>query len=106
MKVPFVLLFLFGFGYVGTVSAWQARLGQSLCRFWQRRESAVSLVAAPGCAAGALTRVQRSPGQRHGLSSRRGRLCPGRQMHPCRHVRRPCAHASTCHHEMIAVTVD
>jgi hypothetical protein len=47
ISVPFLLLFLFGFGYVGTVSAWQAWLGQSLGRFWQRRESAVSLVAAP-----------------------------------------------------------
>ena len=44
ISVPFLLLFLFGFGQVGTVSAW---LGQSLGRFWQRRESAVSLVAAP-----------------------------------------------------------
>ena len=47
ISVPFLLLFLFGFGYVGTVSAWQAWLGQSLHRFWQRPESAVSLVAAP-----------------------------------------------------------
>ena len=29
------------------MSAWQAWLGQSLHRFWQRPESAVSLVAAP-----------------------------------------------------------
>ena len=49
ISVPFLLLFLFGFGYVGTVSAWQAWLGQSLRRFWQRRESvpAVSMMAAP-----------------------------------------------------------
>jgi cellulose synthase/poly-beta-1,6-N-acetylglucosamine synthase-like glycosyltransferase len=47
ISVPFLLLFLFGFGYVGTVSAWQAWLGQSLRRFWQRPEGAVSLVAAP-----------------------------------------------------------
>jgi cellulose synthase/poly-beta-1,6-N-acetylglucosamine synthase-like glycosyltransferase len=47
ISVPFLLLFLFGFGYVGTVSAWQAWLGQSLRRFWQRPEGTVSLVAAP-----------------------------------------------------------
>ena len=47
ISVTFLLLFLFGFGYVGTVSAWQAWLGQSLRRFWQRPEGTVSLVAAP-----------------------------------------------------------
>jgi len=40
LSVPFLLLFLFGFGYVGTVSAWQAWLGQSMRRFWQRPEGA------------------------------------------------------------------
>jgi cellulose synthase/poly-beta-1,6-N-acetylglucosamine synthase-like glycosyltransferase len=49
ISVPFLLLFLFGFGYVGTVSAWQGWLGQSLRGVWQRAEEApaVSLVAAP-----------------------------------------------------------
>jgi hypothetical protein len=49
ISVPFLLLFLFGFGYVGTVSAWQGWLGQSLRRLWQRAEEApaVSLVSAP-----------------------------------------------------------
>jgi cellulose synthase/poly-beta-1,6-N-acetylglucosamine synthase-like glycosyltransferase len=50
LSVPFLLLFLFGFGYVGTVSAWQGWLGQSLRRLWQRAEEsapAISLVAAP-----------------------------------------------------------
>jgi hypothetical protein len=53
LSVPFLLLFLFGFGYVGTVSAWQGWLGQSLRRLWQRAESApaISLVAAPLVAA-------------------------------------------------------
>jgi len=47
ISVPFLLLFLFGFGYVGTVSAWQGWLGQSLRRVWQRPEGAVSMVSAP-----------------------------------------------------------
>jgi hypothetical protein len=53
LSVPFLLLFLFGFGYVGTVSAWQGSLGQSLRRLWQRAEStpALSMVAAPLVAA-------------------------------------------------------
>jgi hypothetical protein len=53
LSVPFLLLFLFGFGYVGTVSAWQGSLGQSLRHLWQRAESAPSLpmVAAPLVAA-------------------------------------------------------
>jgi hypothetical protein len=44
-----LLLFLFGFGYVGTVSAWQGWLGQSLRGLWQRAEEApaVSLMASP-----------------------------------------------------------
>ena len=53
ISVPFLLLFLFGFGYVGTVSAWQGSLGQSVRRLWQRAESApaLSMVAAPLVAA-------------------------------------------------------
>jgi hypothetical protein len=53
LSVPFLLLFLFGFGYVGTVSAWQGWLGQSLRRFWQRPAGApeVSMMAAPLVAA-------------------------------------------------------
>jgi len=53
LSVPFLLLFLFGFGYVGTVSAWQGWLGQSVRRFWERPEGAhaVSLVGAPLVAA-------------------------------------------------------
>jgi hypothetical protein len=47
ISVPFLLLFLFGFGYVGTVSAWQGWLGQSLRSLWQRPEGAVSMVSAP-----------------------------------------------------------
>ena len=47
ISVPFLLLFLFGFGYVGTVSAWQGWLGQSLRRVWQRPEGVVSMVSAP-----------------------------------------------------------
>jgi hypothetical protein len=53
LSVPFLLLFLFGFGYVGTVSAWQGWLGQSMRRLWQRPERAmeVSIMAAPMVAA-------------------------------------------------------
>jgi hypothetical protein len=53
LSVPFLLLFLFGFGYVGTVSAWQGWLGQSLRRIWQRAGNApaISLMAAPLVAA-------------------------------------------------------
>ena len=41
VSVPFLLLFLFGFSYVGAVSAWQGGFGQSLRRLWQRTEDAV-----------------------------------------------------------------
>ena len=53
VSVPFLLLFLFDFGYVGTVSAWQGSLGQSVRRLWQRAERApsLSMVAAPLVAA-------------------------------------------------------
>ena len=53
ISVPFLLLFLFGFGYVGVVSAWQGGFGQALRRLWQRPDRAIpvsmmssSLVAA------------------------------------------------------------
>jgi hypothetical protein len=42
LSVPFLLLFLFGFGYVGVVSAWQGGLGQALRQLWQRTEAAVA----------------------------------------------------------------
>jgi hypothetical protein len=53
ISVPFLLLFLFGFGYVGTVSAWQGWLGQSLRGLWQRPERTVdvAIMAAPLVAA-------------------------------------------------------
>jgi hypothetical protein len=44
VSVPFLLLFLFGFGYVGALSAWQGGFGQALRKLWQREEP---LVAAP-----------------------------------------------------------
>jgi hypothetical protein len=43
MSVPFLLLFLFGFAYVGVVSAWQGGFGQALRGLWQRPQ-AVDLV--------------------------------------------------------------
>jgi len=53
ISVPFLLLFLFGFGYVGALSAWQGGFVQSLRGLWQRPGSALpvsmmssSLVAA------------------------------------------------------------
>jgi hypothetical protein len=53
ISVPFLLLFLFGFGYVGTVSAWQGWLGQSLRGLWRRPQESPSVpfVAAPLVAA-------------------------------------------------------
>ncbi len=53
ISVPFLLLFLFGFGYVGVVSAWQGWLGQSLRGLWSRSEESASVpfVAAPLVAA-------------------------------------------------------
>ncbi len=41
VSVPFLLLFLFGFGYVGLLSAWQGALGQAFRRLWRRTEDAV-----------------------------------------------------------------
>jgi cellulose synthase/poly-beta-1,6-N-acetylglucosamine synthase-like glycosyltransferase len=42
VSVPFLLLFLFGFAYVGAVSAWQGGFGQALRRVWRRTEEAVA----------------------------------------------------------------
>jgi len=48
VSVPFLMLFLFGFSYVGVVSAWQGGFGQALRRLWQRTEDAVApAVSAP-----------------------------------------------------------
>lgn len=41
LSVPFLLLFLFGFGYVGAVSAWQGAFGLALRRLWRRTEDVV-----------------------------------------------------------------
>jgi cellulose synthase/poly-beta-1,6-N-acetylglucosamine synthase-like glycosyltransferase len=46
VSVPFLLLFLFGFGYVGAVSSWQGGFGQALRRLWQRTEDRVVEAAA------------------------------------------------------------
>jgi hypothetical protein len=42
LSVPFLLLFLFGYAYVGAVSAWQGGFGQALRSLWQRTENAVA----------------------------------------------------------------
>lgn len=47
MSVPFLMLFLFGFAYVGALSAWQGTLGQILRRLWTRPQIAPALVVAP-----------------------------------------------------------
>jgi cellulose synthase/poly-beta-1,6-N-acetylglucosamine synthase-like glycosyltransferase len=41
ISVPFLMLFLFGFAYVGAVSAWQGGFGQALRRLWKSTEDAV-----------------------------------------------------------------
>jgi cellulose synthase/poly-beta-1,6-N-acetylglucosamine synthase-like glycosyltransferase len=41
VSVPFLLLFLFGFAYVGAVSAWQGGFGQAARRLWRRTEDVV-----------------------------------------------------------------
>jgi len=46
VSVPFLLLFFFGFGYVGALSAWQGGLGQALRRVWKRTEDVVVEAAA------------------------------------------------------------
>jgi hypothetical protein len=47
VSVPFLLLFLFGFAYVGALSAWQGTFGQLVRRLWARPQIAPTLVAAP-----------------------------------------------------------
>jgi hypothetical protein len=50
VSVPFLLLFLFGFSYVGVLSAWQGGFGQALRGLWRREERAVvpvSMMSAP-----------------------------------------------------------
>ena len=54
VSVPFLLLFLFGFAYVGALSAWQGGFGQALRGLWRRQERAVvpvSVMSAPFIAA-------------------------------------------------------
>jgi hypothetical protein len=41
VSVPFLLLFLFGFGYVGVLSAWQGGFGQALRGLWQSPDHAL-----------------------------------------------------------------
>ncbi len=41
ISVPFLLLFLFGFGYVGVLSVWQGAFGQALRRLWRRPDPAI-----------------------------------------------------------------
>jgi cellulose synthase/poly-beta-1,6-N-acetylglucosamine synthase-like glycosyltransferase len=47
ISVPFLLLFLFGFGYVGVVSAWQGVFGQAVRKLWRRREEAMPFLPTP-----------------------------------------------------------
>jgi hypothetical protein len=47
VSVPFLLLFLFGFAYVGAVSAWQGGFGQELRKLWRRREEASPFIPTP-----------------------------------------------------------
>jgi cellulose synthase/poly-beta-1,6-N-acetylglucosamine synthase-like glycosyltransferase len=55
VSVPFLLLFLFGFAYVGAVSAWQGGFGVALRQMWRRDDeravSPVSMMSAPFIAA-------------------------------------------------------
>ena len=46
VSIPFLLLFLFGFGYVGVLSAWQGAVGQAVRGLWLRTEDA-ALTALP-----------------------------------------------------------
>jgi cellulose synthase/poly-beta-1,6-N-acetylglucosamine synthase-like glycosyltransferase len=47
LSVPFLLLFLFGFGYVGAVSAWQGSVGQSMRKLWRRPEEPIPFLPTP-----------------------------------------------------------
>jgi hypothetical protein len=57
VSVPFLLLFLFGFAYVGVLSVWQGGFGQAVRGLWQREDRVaravvpVSLMSAPLIAA-------------------------------------------------------
>jgi hypothetical protein len=54
VSVPFLLLFLFGFSYVGALSVWQGGFGQALRGLFQREDRAVvpvSMMSAPFIAA-------------------------------------------------------
>jgi len=60
VSVPFLLLFLFGFAYVGAVSAWQGDLGQAMRRLWKRGEP-VALSALPVALEAALAEPTPAP---------------------------------------------
>ena len=47
ISVPFLLLFLFGFAYVGATSAWQGGFGQVVRGLWQRDEQPAVTVISP-----------------------------------------------------------
>jgi cellulose synthase/poly-beta-1,6-N-acetylglucosamine synthase-like glycosyltransferase len=54
ISVPFLLLFLFGFAYVGVLSVWQGGFGQAVRGLWQREDRAavpVAMMSAPFIAA-------------------------------------------------------
>lgn len=57
VSVPFLLLFLFGFAYVGVLSVWQGGFGQAVRGLWQREDRVaraavpVSMMSAPLIAA-------------------------------------------------------
>ena len=45
LSLPFLLLFLFGFAYVGAVSTWQGSVGQALRGLWRAPEEEVPLLS-------------------------------------------------------------
>ncbi len=61
LSVPFLLLFLFGFGYVGVVSTWQGNFGQTVRDLFQRREPAEASLAMPAPFAAALPDATPAP---------------------------------------------
>jgi cellulose synthase/poly-beta-1,6-N-acetylglucosamine synthase-like glycosyltransferase len=54
LSVPFLLLFLFGFAYVGVVSAWQGGFGQALRGLWRRPDREVSIPMLAGALVAAM----------------------------------------------------
>jgi glycosyltransferase involved in cell wall biosynthesis len=48
LSLPFLGLFLYGFGYVGVVSLWQGGVGAALRRLFGRRDRGVTVVPPPG----------------------------------------------------------